>query len=220
MVISTRESSAILHTRMLAPPFLARGTASAALAAQVLRGHPDWSTIVRAVSWYAVIDGGLGLIVVVLLISRRLAPRFPLLTGMTIGDAIIRLALGIVLLAFPAIAELPMTLVPLFGVVGLTSAALGLTALVVWTIARHRYHHLHQPGLAAFFDPLATIGFLSVAVGCLLFFDPPYSSPQLRDVIATAGIVLAASYALSAIGALISARRPSTRSRASELRAR
>ena len=201
MVISTRESSAILHTRMLAPPFLARGTASAALAAQVLRGHPDWSTIVRAVSWYAVIDGGLGLIVVVLLISRRLAPRFPLLTGMTIGDAIIRLALGIVLLAFPAIAELPMTLVPLFGVVGLTSAALGLTALVVWTIARHRYHHLHQPGLAA-------------------FFDPPYSSPQLRDVIATAGIVLAASYALSAIGALISARRPSTRSRTSELRAR
>ena len=198
------------HTRVLSVPFFARGAASAGVAVAVMRGHPGWSAIVRAAAWYALIDGTLGLIEGILLVRRRLAPRFPLLTAMTFCDALIRLALGILLLAVPAIAEVPMTLVPLFGAVGLTAATVGIAALVVWTLALHRYHHLHRRGLAALFDPLATIGFLSLAVGCLLFFDPPSSATQLRTVIATAGLVLAASFVVSAVGALISVSIPAT----------
>ena len=196
----------VLHTRILAVPFLARGAASAILAAYVLRDHQPWDAIVRAVAWYAVIDGALGLVAVTLLLARGIAPRFPLLTILTLTDAVIRVGLGVVLRVFPAIANIPMTLVPLFGAVGLTSAALGVVALIVWLLAHHRYHGLHRRGIAALFDPLATIGFLSIGVGCYLFVSPPSTATELRGVIATAGLVLAASYVVSAVGALMSAR--------------
>lgn len=200
-----RNDNEVVHTRVLALPFLTRGVASAWVAAHVLRGQPQWSDVVRAAAWYALVDGSLALIAAAFLMWRRIAPRFPILTAMSLADAFIRVALGVVLLAVPAVAEVPMTLVPLFGAVGLTSAVLGLAAIVAWILAHHRYHGFHRRGVAALFDPLATIGFLSLAVGCLLFFDPPASSIELRDVIATAGIVLAASFAVSAIGALLSA---------------
>jgi hypothetical protein len=198
----------VAHTRILAVPFLARGAASAALAGYVLRGHPAWDAIMRAVAWYAVVDGVIGIIAVLVLVVRRVAPRFPLLTALTLTDAILRVALGILLRVVPAIADVPMTLVPLFGAVGLTSAALGLVALIVWLLAHHRYHRMHRRGIAALFDPLATIGCLSIAVGYLLFVDPPALPTELRDVIATAGLVLAASYVVSAVGALMSVTLP------------
>jgi uncharacterized membrane protein HdeD (DUF308 family) len=194
----------VLHTRALALPFLARGIASACVAAQVLRGQPQWGDIVRAAAWYALADGVLGLIAVALLVWRRIAHRFPILSGMSFADAFIRVALGVVLLRVPALAEVPMTLVPLFGTVGLTAALLGVAAIVAFLVAHHQYHHWHRRGVAALFDPLVTIGFLSLAVGCLLFFNPPASAIELRDVIGTAGIVLAASFGVSSIGALIS----------------
>ena len=199
----------VMHTRILAVPFLARGAASAGLAAYVLRDHLAWEAIIRAVAWYAIVDGVLGLVAVMMLMGRGVAPRFPLLTALTLTDAAIRVALGLVLRAVPAIAEVPITLVPLFGAVGLTSAALGIVALIVWLLAHHRYHRMHRRGIAALFDPVATIGGLSIAVGCLLFLNPPSTATELRDIIATAGLVLAASYAVSAIGALLSAA-PST----------
>lgn len=205
---SRRDVPDVVHTRVLAVPFLARGAASVGLAAYVLRGQPTWSEIVRAAAWYALIDGALGLILGLLLVIRRLAPQFPLLTTITFGDAVIRIALGGVLLALPAIAEVPMTLVPMFGAVGAVSAVLGMAALIVWLLEHRRYHRTHRRGLAMLFDPLATIGFLCIAVGSLLFFNPPSSALELRDVIATAGIVLAASCAVSAVGALISATIP------------
>jgi hypothetical protein len=200
----------VTHTRILAVPFLARGAASAGLSAYVLRDHLAWDTIIRAVAWYAIIDGIFGLVAVGLLAARGIAPRFSLLTVLTLTDAVVRVALGVTLRTVPAIAEVPMTLVPLFGAVGLASAALGIVALIVWLLAHHRYHRLHRRGIAALFDPLVTIGGLSIAVGCLLFVSPPSTSTELRDVIATAGLVLAASYAVSAVGAVMSASMPTS----------
>jgi hypothetical protein len=153
-------------------------------------------------------DGVHTRILAVPFVARGVAPRFPLLTTLTFADAAIRIGLGIVLRLFPAIADIPMTVVPLFGAIGFTSIALGLVALVVWLLAHHRYHRMHRRGIAALFDPLATIGFLSIAVGYLLVVNPPSSPTELRDVIATAGLVLAASYAVSAVGALLSASLP------------
>ena len=204
------EHNEALHTRILALPFLARGAASAGVAAYVLRDHLKWDEIIHAVSRYALIDGALGLVVVAVLVARGIAPRFPLLTALTAADAVLRVGLGIVLHAVPAIADIPMTLVPLFGAIGLTSVALGLVALTVWLLAHHRYHRMHRRGIAALFDPLATIGGLSIAVGWLFFVNPPSSATELRDVIATAGFVLAASYVVSAVGALMSVTLPAS----------
>ena len=195
------------HNRVFAVPLFARSAASAGIAIYVLRAPPHWTDIVRAVAWYALTDGILGVVVGILLAWRNVAARFPVLTAMTFADALIRIALGIVLVAAPGITEVPMTLVPFFGAVGSMAAVLGLAALVLWTVAHHRLHPQHRRGMGALFDPLATIGFLAMGVGGVLFFHPPTTAETLRDMIAAAGIVLAASFAVSAFGALLSAGR-------------
>lgn len=191
-------------------PLLGRAAAGAALAAYLLHDQPSWNGIIRAAAFYALGDGVLGVVTFVFLLWRRFGRRFPLLISMTFVDALIRVVFGTLLLAVPAIGELPMTVIPLFGAIGVTTAALGVAALIVSMLAHHRFHRTHRHALEALFDPLSVIGLLSVAVDSLFFVTPPSTPRELRDVIAAAGILLAASFAVSGIGAIANASLPAT----------
>jgi hypothetical protein len=63
-------------------------------------------------------------------------------------DAIARVGLGLPLLVFPAIAEVPMTVVALFGIVGGTAALLGAIEVLSWAVAHRRRRREHSVAYA------------------------------------------------------------------------
>ena len=106
------------------------------------------------------------------------------LVAMSFVDAIVRVCLGITIIELPAIAELPMTSVALFGVVGATAAFLGGIAILSWAVAHHRRRREHSIAYEALFDPIPVIALVCIVVGARLIIDPPAAAEQLRPLVA------------------------------------
>jgi len=192
----------------LALVLFSRACASLALSAFLLTHTMTWGALFRAGSRYAVADGMLGLVGVIILARRRAWTTPAMLVALTFIDATLRVAAGITVLWVPAIAEVPMTIVPLFGAIGACASLLGIAALVLWLVEHHRHRHEHIRGYEALFDPIPIVALLSIAVGTLLAVNPPATATELQQLLAVGGIVLGVSLGVASFGALRS--RPSS----------
>lgn len=188
----------------LAVILLGRACASIALSANLLTHRASWAEVFRAGAWYALIDGLLALAASILLgrSLRRQSSR--ILVTITSVDAQLRLAVGLIVLSVPGIAEVPMTLISLFAAVGATASVLGAAAVILWMVEHHRHRHHRRHGAHALYDPIPIIGMLSIAVGAMFVFDPPTSAAELRQVLATGGVILGVTFVMSSIGAVMS----------------
>lgn len=193
----------------LAFVLLARAAASIALSGYLLTQRTSWAEVFRVGAWYSLIDGLLALAASVML-AGSLRPRSSrMLVSMTFTDAVLRVAVGVLVLWVPAIAEVPMTLIALFAAIGAIASVLGAAAVILWTVEHHRHRREHRHGAEALYDPIPIVGMLSIAVGTMLVFDPPTSAAELRLVLGTGGVVLGVAFVISSIGALMSAQRDS-----------
>ena len=186
---------------MLAFVLFVRGFASLVLAAWLFKQSPGWRDLFHGVAAYALVDGVLGFATAVLIRSIRSSDGPHLLTAMTFTDAVVRLALGAVLLVRPAITEVPMSAVPLFGAAGATAATLGVIAILALIVAHIR--HGHTLGYEVLFDPIAAVAVVSVGIGALLFTDPPSTAERMRLLIGAGGVVLGAAFVIASAGALL-----------------
>lgn len=187
----------------LALGFCARGFASIALSVYLLTHQLSWTGLFRAGAGYALLDGVIGLAVLLSLTGTLRSWTSPVLIALTFCDALFRILFGVAVLWYPALAQVPMMIVPLLGSIGVTAGALGLAALVVWLVEHHRRRHTHVRGAEVLFDPIPIIALLSIGVGTMLIVDPPTSAEELWRVIATGGVVLGASFFVAAAGALM-----------------
>jgi hypothetical protein len=189
---------------MLAIVLFLRGCASLVLATWIYTYDPGWRDLFRGVAFYALIDGGLGLLTATLVASIRSRGGPRLLTAMTFSDALVRLATGGILLSLPSIAEIPMTVVPLLGAIGATASGLGVFAFIAWAVAHHR--HGHTLGYEALFDPIPAVAVVSIGIGTMLLVNPPARAARLGMLIGIGGLVLGLALVVSSIGALIQRR--------------
>jgi len=188
----------------LALVFAARGCASIVLSAYLLTHQLSWTELFRAGAWYALVDGLIGLATLVWLAGPLRSRTSPVLISLTLGDALCRILFGVAVLWYPALAQVPMMIVPLLGSIGVTAGALGLAALVVWLVEHHRHRRAHVRGAEVLFDPIPIIGLLSIGVGTMLIVNPPTTAEELWRVIASGGVVLGASFLVAAAGAVMS----------------
>ena len=188
----------------LAVGFGARGCASIALSAYLLTHQLSWTELFRAGAWYALVDGVIALATIALLAGPMRSRTSPVLISLTFGDALCRILFGAAVLWYPALAQVPMMIVPLLGSIGVTAGALGLAALIVWLVEHHRHRHTRIRGAEVLFDPIPIIGLLSIGVGTMLIVNPPTSAEELWRVIASGGVILGASFLVAAAGALMS----------------
>jgi hypothetical protein len=182
---------------------LARAVTALALVNWLTVHAPGWRDIFRGVALYALFDGGLGLLTAGLFAAARYRDGPAKLVVTTLVDALIRLCLGLALFKLPAIAELPMTVLPFFAVVGATAALLGAIGILSWALAHHRRQREHSVAYEAFFDPIPVIAVVSIVIGARLAFDPPTSAAQLRPLVAAGGIGVAIGFAVAAAGSLM-----------------
>ena len=125
------------------------------------------------------------------------------LVAMSFVDAIVRVCLGVTIIKLPAIAELPMTIVTLFGVVGATAAFLGGVAILSWAVAHHRRRREHSIAYEALFDPIPVIALVCIVLGTRLIVDPPAAAEQLRPLVAAGGVGVAIGFAIASVGSLL-----------------
>jgi len=182
---------------------LARTTTALALVSWLTLRAPGWRDIFRGVALYALLDGGLALLTAVMFAAAHYRGGPVELVATTVVDAIVRLCLGFALLTLPAIAEVPMTVVPLFTVVGASAALLGAIGILSWAVAHLHREREHSVAYEAFFDPIPVIALVSIVIGARLALDPPSSAAQLRPLVAAGGIGVAIGFAIAAAGSLM-----------------
>ena len=187
---------------------LARATAALSLVGWLTVRAPGWRDVVHGIALYALLDGGFALLTAALFAASRYRGGPVALVVTTLVDAIIRISLGLALLTRPAIAEVPMTVVPLFGVIGATAALLGVIGILSWAVAHHRRQREHSIAYEALFDPVPIIALVSVVIGALLAIDPPTSASQLRALVTAGGVGVAIGFAVAAAGSLMEGLRP------------
>jgi hypothetical protein len=188
----------------IASAFGARAAAAFALSAYLWHRPLSWGGVFRAGAWYAVVDGCLGVASAALLARDRDKRTSSLLTTMTVADALLRIAVGALVLALPALVDIPMTVVPLFGTIGIYAVALGLSALALWIVQRHRHqapHGWQHAWREALFDPILVIALLSIGVGAVLFVSPPSSDAFLQRMLAIGGLIVGTSFSIACAGA-------------------
>ena len=201
----TAESMSPNSPRLLIVMLLLRAGLNAAFAAWLVGHAGAWAGIFRVGATFAIADGLAGLVTALLLVRHAPSHAPPLLRSLTFADAALRLAAGILLLAFPAIADLPILIVWFFAAMGACAALLGVSAAAGWLLARvgdKRAGRSWSSGTHELFDPLAAGGLLALVVaGCALAFGPPSSAVTLRAVTAALCGGLAVVFVVSAIGA-------------------
>jgi len=189
---------------------LARTATALALVSWLTLRAPGWRDIFRGVALYALLDGGLALLTAAVFVAARYRGGPVALVATTLVDATVRLGLGLALLTLPAIAEVPMTVVPLFTVVGASAAVLGAIGILSWAVAHHRREREHSVAYEALFDPIPVIALVSIVIGARLTIDPPTSAVQLRPLVAAGGIGVAVGFAIAAAGSLMEGLRART----------
>jgi len=182
---------------------LARAATALWLVSWLTIRAPGWRDIFRGVALYALLDGGFALLTAALFAAARYRGGPVELVVTTLVDAIVRLGLGFALLTLPTIADVPMTVVPLFAVVGATAALLGAIGILSWAVAHHRRQREHSVAYEAFFDPIPVIALVSIVIGARLAVDPPTSAAQLRPLVAAGGIGVAIGFAIAGVGSLM-----------------
>jgi hypothetical protein len=158
-------------------------------------------------SMYAITDGIVGLITVVLIVSLTPGGLLRFLAAITCVDAIGRLAAGIALRAFPGLPHVPMTIVPFFAALGAAVAGLGIIGIAAWLVARARGRRSWSKDSDVLFDPLAAAALVSFGVGLVLFTDPPATVDMLRVVATSASGALALVFLTASFGAIALRRR-------------
>jgi hypothetical protein len=157
----------------------------------VLTGGPGWTDIFAAGSTYALIDGALGLLTGALLARRRPVSAPPLLVSMVLTDALLRIAAGVTVRAFPGVADIPIAVVLFFGALGAWAAVAGIVALAAWLIAHERHHAGSRSRVHALFDPLSAAGLVALALAVYaIIVGPPSTARQLQTTVATATAAL------------------------------
>jgi hypothetical protein len=197
--------------RALGIILLARAAAAFSLARWLTVDTPGWRDVFQGIATYALVDGALALVTGTLLAAAHYRGRPAVLIAMTFVDAAVRLGLGVTIIKLPAIAELPMTVVPLFGVVGATAAFFGGVAILSWAVAHHRRQREHSVAYEALFDPIPVIALVSIVIGTRLIIDPPTAAEQLRPLVAMGGLGVAIGFAVASAGSLIEGFRPRER---------
>ncbi len=182
---------------------LARATTALSLVSWLTVRAPAWGDVFRGIALYALLDGGLALVTAALFAAARYRGGPVELVVTTLVDAIVRLGLGLALLTLPTIADVPMTVVPLFAVVGATAVLLGAIGILSWAAAHHRREREHSVAYEAFFDPIPVIAVVSIVIGARLAIDPPTSAAQLRPLAAIGGIGVAIGFAIAGVGSLM-----------------
>jgi len=182
---------------------LARAATALWLVSWLTIRAPGWRDIFHGVALYALLDGGFALLTAALFAAARYRGGPVELVVTTLVDAIVRLGLGFALLTLPTIADVPMTVVPLFAVVGATAALLGAIGILSWAVAHHRRQREHSVAYEAFFDPIPVIALVSIVIGARLAVDPPTSAAQLRPLVAGGGIGVAIGFAIAGVGSLM-----------------
>jgi len=182
---------------------LARTITALSLVSWLVVRAPSWSDTFRGIALYALLDGGFALLTAAMFAAARYRGGPVELVATTVVDAIVRLCLGLALLTLPAIAEVPMTVVPLFAVVGAIAALLGAIGILSWAMAHHRREREHSVAYEAFFDPIPVIALVSIVIGARLAVDPPTSAAQLRPLVAAGGIGVAIGFAIAGVGSLM-----------------
>jgi hypothetical protein len=174
----------------LSAVLLLRACVNAAITIWLLTHVASWSEVFRTGSTYAIVDGALGLATTVLLARRQPIAAPPALVAMVLTDAMLRLGAGLAIRLLPGLTLFPITLVLLFGALGVWSAAAGAMAIVGWMIG-HEHHRRgkKRTRVHALFDPLSVLGVvaLSMAVYALVV-GPPATADALRM---TAAVVTA-----------------------------
>jgi hypothetical protein len=189
--------------RVLGLVLLARAVFAIALARWLIVRTPGWDETFHGIAKYALADSALAFITAVLFgVSRYRGGPVELVVTATV-DGIVRLSLGAAILLLPTIAQVPMTVVPLFGVVGATAALLGGLAILSWAVAHHRRQREHSVIYEAFFDPIPVVALVCIVIGAMLATDPPSSAAQLRPLVSAGGIAVAVGFAIAGAGSLL-----------------
>jgi hypothetical protein len=168
--------------------------------------EPGWFDIFRIGSMYALADGALGFLSVLLLAPGSPVGSPPLLQVTTFADALLRISAGVALRLLPGIPDFPVTEVAFFGAIGACAAFLGLIALVSWLV--RAFHHSRGPqaeyvSAHALFDPLAITGLLALMLGLYTFVSgPPSTVDGLRVAAACWSAALGLAFLIAAVGAL------------------
>jgi len=191
----------------LAVVLLLRAANAMVLSMWLMSATPGWRELFHGIAVYAVSDGLLGFVATGLVAASRFRGGPAVLTLATFGDAFVRAALGVTLLLVPTVAELPMTAVSLFGAVGGCAAVLGIAGIVSWAVAHHRRRG-RSFAYEALFDPIPVIALVSIAAGAWLVVTSPATAAQLRLLVTTAGVVIAAGFATAGLASAATALRP------------
>jgi hypothetical protein len=191
-----------IRIAILAAMLAVRGCVNAAFGAWIFARRPGWTDVFQAGSIYAITDGIVGLITVVLIVSLTPGGLLRFLAAITCVDAIGRLTAGIALRAFPGMPHVPMTIVPFFAALGAAVAGLGMIGMTAWLVARARGRGSWSKDSDVLFDPLAAAALVSFGVGLVLFTDPPTTVATLRVVASAASGALTLVFLAASFGAI------------------
>jgi len=196
MSMSRRE----VRIATLAVALAVRGLVNGVFGAWLIARRPSWADVFDVGSAYGIVDGALGLVSVVLIVSLTPSGLLRFLAAITCADAIGRLSAGLALRLLPGIPHVPMAVVPFFAAIGAAVAGLGLIGLTEWIVARIRERRDWRLRADALFDPLAAAALVSFAVGFVLFADPPATVGALRTFAASASGALALVFLAASVG--------------------
>jgi hypothetical protein len=179
----------------LVATLLLRACVNGAFAAWLLARPSAWIDIFHAGATYALTDGALGLVTVVLLARHKPIVAPPLLVSMTLADAVLRVCAGVAIRALPGIPHSPITIVLFFGALGAWAASAGAIAMITWFVAHERDEHAalrSRSRTHALFDPLAATGLVAFMLAAYAFIEgPPATAEALRIAAGAASGALA-----------------------------
>jgi hypothetical protein len=183
-----------------------RACVNGAFAAWLLARASVWLDVFQAGAVYALTDGALGLMTVVLLVRHKPISAPPTLVSMTLADAMLRVCAGLAIRALPGIPHSPLTVVLFFGALGAWAASAGAIGMLAWFVAHEREKGagLRPRSRAhALFDPLAASGLVAFMVAAYAFVaGPPSTVETLRTTAGAASgalalVFLIASYSVA-----------------------
>lgn len=189
----------------LVATLLLRACVNGAFALWLLARASVWIDIFQAGAVYALADGALGLMTVVLLVRHKPIGAPPLLVSMTLADAVLRFGAGVAIRALPGIPYFSLTIVLFFGALGAWAASTGLIAMLAWFVAHEREKDAGRRSRSrthALFDPLAAAGLIAFMLAVYaLVVGPPSTAEALRIAAGAASGALALVFLIAAFGA-------------------